>query len=621
MPDSPAFAELADPAADAQAGEQDARWQLALQAAVLLAIDPAALGGVRLRAPAGALRDAWLSLLRALADERPLRRMPVNITDERLLGGLDLSATLATGRPVLQRGLLAETDGGLLVVPMAERLPPATAARLAQALDAQEVTIARDGLSQRLPARFALVALDEGLDEDEALAPALCDRLAFTLDLRELPARLAADAAWLALAQESIDDVRAARARLGTVQCSDALIGALSGTALALGVGSLRASLQAVAACRASAAFNGDVQAGDDDARLAATLVLAPRATRLPAPPDDAPPPEEAPPEPPPPPADAAPPEPPEPPETPPAPPDERDTTPLEERVLEAAQAAIPAGLLSQLLAGSLLRRADSGKSGAAIKGALRGRPVGSRRAPPSPGSRLHLIDTLRAAAPWQALRRSQQPPGARPARVLVRAEDFHIARIKQKTATTTLFVVDASGSSALNRLAEAKGAVELLLADCYVRRDQVALIAFRGTDAALLLPPTRSLVRAKRSLAALPGGGGTPLATAFDLAAEVADGLRRRGVSPLVVLLTDGRANVARDGSGGRERAQADAQAAARRLGALMLPLLFIDTAPRPQPEAAALAQVMRARYLPLPYADAAGVSRVVRAASAGAL
>jgi magnesium chelatase subunit D len=167
-----------------------------------------------------------------------------------------------------------------------------------------------------------------------------------------------------------------------------------------------------------------------------------------------------------------------------------------------------------------------------------------------------------------------------------------------------------------LHRLAEAKGAVELLLADCYVRRDQVAVIAFRGRSAELLLPPTRSLVRAKRSLSGLPGGGGTPLAAAIDAAAELADGIRRKGQSPVIVLLTDGRANVARDGSGGRERAQADAMASATRLRLLEAAVLLIDTSPQPQREAAQLALALRARYLPLPYAGAAAMSHAVRVA-----
>ena len=271
--------------------------------------------------------------------------------------------------------------------------------------------------------------------------------------------------------------------------------------------------------------------------------------------------------------------------------------------------------MLSQLLAGGMQRRASSGKSGAAVKGGLRGRPAGSRRAMPAHGSRLHLMDTLRAAAPWQKIRKATAKN--QQAKIQVRAEDFHVARIKQKTATTTLFVVDASGSSALNRLAEAKGAVELLLADCYVRRDQVALIAFRGKQAELLLPPTRSLVRAKRSLSGLPGGGGTPLATAIDTAASVAEGLQRRGITPVIVLLTDGRANVARSGSGGRELAFSEAMEAARKLAVMQMSVLFIDTSPQPQKPAADLAAAMRARYLPLPLAGAATVSLAVRAAA----
>jgi magnesium chelatase subunit D len=174
---------------------------------------------------------------------------------------------------------------------------------------------------------------------------------------------------------------------------------------------------------------------------------------------------------------------------------------------------------------------------------------------------------------------------------------------------------VDASGSLALNRLAEAKGAVELLLADCYIRRDQVAVLAFRGVAATLLLSPTRSLVRAKRSLAGLPGGGGTPLANGIEAGMLLADGVRRRGGTPTLVLLTDGQANVARDGRGGRSQAQADAMQAARLVRAAGHRALFIDTSPRPNPNSRTLAAAMDARYVPLPYADAASVSRSVRA------
>ena len=174
--------------------------------------------------------------------------------------------------------------------------------------------------------------------------------------------------------------------------------------------------------------------------------------------------------------------------------------------------------------------------------------------------------------------------------------------------------MVDASGSAALNRLAEAKGAVELLLADCYVRRDRVAVLAFRGKGTEVLLAPTRSLARAKRSLASLPGGGGTPLASAIDAAHEMAGQVRRKGDTPIIVLLTDGRGNIALDGSPGRLMAAEDTLLAARRLRLAGVTTLLLDSSAQPQAAAQALAASMGARYMPLPYASAQAMSRVVK-------
>ena len=557
-------------------------------AAALFAVDPAGTGGVLLRAAAGPAREAWLARLAALLPpDTPIKRMPLHIDDDRLLGGLDLAASLAAARPVAQRGLLAEADGGVLVAAMAERLEPGTVARLAAAIDTGQVQLARDGLAGAYPARFGVVALDEGLD-DERSAPALGERLAFHLDL---PARLDDD--------DGPDAAAVARARqgLGGVHCDDEALEALCATAAALGVDSARAALQALRVARAAAALDGAAVVGADHAALAARLVLAPRATRLPAPP-----PSEAE-------AEA---------EPPPPSNDEADAEaqapqdgPLEDRVLAAAQAAIPAGLLAALAAGDLRRAAPSaGRAGAWRRAATRGQPLGARRGDPRGGARLDLLATLRAAAPWQRLR------GGEAGRVRIAREDFRIRRYRQRSETTTIFAVDASGSAALHRLAEAKGAVELLLADCYVRRDRVAVLAFRGTGTELLLPPTRSLPRAKRSLAGLPGGGGTPLAAAIDAAAALAAAERRRGATPAVVLLTDGRANIARDGRPGRPAAFADALTAARLLRAARTPALLIDTSPQAQPQAGELAQALGAAYLPLPHAGAGELSLAVRAA-----
>jgi magnesium chelatase subunit D len=130
-----------------------------------------------------------------------------------------------------------------------------------------------------------------------------------------------------------------------------------------------------------------------------------------------------------------------------------------------------------------------------------------------------------------------------------------------------------------------------------------------------LLLPPTRSLVRAKRELAALPAGGGTPLAAGLDAARALAEQIQRQGNTPMLVLLTDGRANVARDGSGGREAAHADAIASARTLRELGISTVIIDMSRRPQVKAQEVAEQMNGRYLLLPSADAATLSNAVRA------
>jgi magnesium chelatase subunit D len=632
-------AEAAEPAPAAASFDA---WADAVLALLLFSIDLRGTG-VALRAGAGPVRDRWLALLRAQLGAQPIRRLPLHIRDERLLGGLDLTATLQAGRPVALRGLLADSDGGVLLVAMAERLEPGTAARLAAVIDRGEVVAERDGVGLVHAARFGVVALDEGEDggpegagsgrQGEHPPACLHDRLAFRLDLVNVQQRdaLAGDDSMLLGAGELAE----ARRRCALVQVPEDLLQAVCTAALALGVGSLRASLQALCVVRAHAALQGRDVAEPEDAAVAARLVLAPRATALPQAPEQ-PPPEE--------PADSPdedetpPPEPPTepPPEPPPDPPEDTedtedtedsDATPppgaLQDLILQAALAALPPDLLAQLKAGQASREAAraAGVAGALQKTGRRGRPVGVRRGEPRGGQRLNVIETLRAAVPWQKLRQRTAAGAAEPApghrRVEVRAEDFHVTQIRQRRETTTIFAVDASGSSALQRLAEAKGAVELLLADCYVRRDKVAVLGFRGRSAELLLPPTRSLVRAKRALSGLPGGGGTPLAAALDAANGLADAARRRGDTPVVVLLTDGRANVALDGTGGRARAEADALDAARRLRVAGGAVLLIDTSALPSAQAAKLAQAMQATYLPLPQAGAQAVSRVVRAAS----
>jgi magnesium chelatase subunit D len=596
--------------------EGAARLEVALAAARLFAVDPAGIGGVALRSQAGPVRDVWLKALRAmLPDDVPWVRVPLHVGEDRLLGGLDLTATLNAGRPVAERGLLAAADGGVLVLAMAERLASSTVSAVTSAMDQGTIVVERDGLTLRHAARFGVVALDEGIEADEGLVAALADRLAFRLDLAPIAPRdaMLAEAAIVA---EGAAAVLKARTRLATVTIGDEIAKGLASTAMALGIDSLRAVLLAMRVARAAAALEGRPAVGEAEARLAAGLVLGPRATQLPAPPEDDTAEE--------PPSDQPPPD--QPPSDQPPENEDRDeqseTLPdLDEIILAAAAAAIPPGLLATLqLQGNRRGPARAaGKAGQLQKARRRGRPLGTRQGQPRGGNRLALVDTLRAAAPWQPLRRRERAALEGPARVEVRPDDLRVTRFKQRTETTVIFVVDASGSTAFARLAEAKGAVELLLADCYVRRESVALIAFRGSAAELLLPPTRSLTRAKRSLAGLPGGGGTPLAAALDAAVALALAVTRKGQTPILVLLSDGRGNIARDGQPGRPAAEADATLAAQAVRLAGLTALFVDTSARPQPKARELAAVMAARYLALPRADAETLSTAVKAGTAG--
>ncbi len=617
----------------------------ALLAAALLAVDPAGLGGATLRAGPGPERDAWLEALRALLPSgTPWGRVPLGVADDRLLGGMDLVASLSAGRPVVERGVLAAHDGGVAVLAMAERIEDGVAARVAAVLDAGEVVVERDGLAARLPARLGLVLLDEGIEPEERPPAALTERLAFRPDVAGL-GRTAAIPSFTA------EGVAEARERLAEVAApSAAAVEALCAAAAAFGLDSVRPPLLALHAARAHAALAGRAEIEDADLAAATRLVLLPRAVAFPLAEAeaDAPPPPEA----------------------------HTDASEGEdglsdgagaERVLDAVQAVLPDGLMERIVAGNQrgARTPRRGGAGAAAKAAKRGRPAGSRPGRLKPGDRLDLPATLRAAAPWARLRQDSQAsdpsplprssrrrPGPssgseeagtrhpeRPARddgrtwvpasagmsgsergvkaasdrIPVRAEDFRIRRFIRRRESTTIFLVDASGSAAFQRLAEAKGAVELLLAKAYVTRSRVALVAFRDAGAQVLLEPTRSLTRARRSLADLPGGGGTPLAHGLDLALDLARAETAHGRTPLLVVLTDGRANVARDGSGGRAAAERDALAAAARVREAGIGAAYLDTSARPQPGGDRFAAAMGAVYAPLPYADPAKVSAVV--------
>lgn len=556
----------------------EARWLGVNLAVACLALDPAAMGGFWIRARVGPVRDALEKGLKTALQGLSVRRMAPTMSDEALFGGIDLAATLDSGVLTETKGLLA--DPGVLFLPMAERVEAGLAGRLAAALDAGR------GL--------ALMAFDEGAEPGERAPEALLDRLAIHVDLTD---HSWGDAPELAIDLEALAE---ARARLPLIETPDSAIAELAEVAARLGVLSLRAPLHALAVARASAALSGADAIEEPDMMTAIELVLAPRATQMPeeAVDDDPPPP--------PPPED----------DTPDQPQDESEEQmdlPPVEILLEAAKAMLPPDLLARLAAGKAARSAQASGSGATKTGNRRGRPLPPRAGRMGGNARVDLVATLRAAAPWQTIRRNLTGMDDR---VHVRMSDIRIRRFKETSDRAIIFVVDASGSSAMARLAEAKGAVELLLAEAYSRRDHVALVAFRGEGAEVLLPPTRSLVQTKRRLASLPGGGGSPVASGLKAALELAVLAKGKGMTPSIALLTDGRANVDLSGTANRTSAAEDATLMARAIRAEGYPALVIDTGQRPTRGLDALARDMGAPYLPLPRADSRAMSRAVDAA-----
>ncbi|MEM8879044.1 MAG: magnesium chelatase subunit D [Pseudomonadota bacterium] len=546
------------------------RWYLAERALVCLALGGADLGGLHLRARVGPVRDRFTNALEKYAG--PFRRLTPDIGDEALFGGIDVAASLSAGTVVETQGLLQSAGG--LVLPMAERARPALAARLANALD--------------MHAGLMLVAIDEGVD-DETLAPTLAERLGLALDLGGLAL---SDAPPFDIETGHLDLARAASPTV-----PEGAIQTLAIAAATLGVRSLRAPVLALRAAALLSAWDGRDTIGSDALTEAVALVLAPRATQLPG--TDA---EET--------DDKQ--------DPPNLEPDDqvrdendgRNTLP-NEVVLEAVRAMLPENFLDRMIARSAVRKAAAGSgAGDRRRSNRRGRPLPARQGTADREARIDLIATLRVAAPWQRVRKLENPGRGG---LHIDRSDLRIRQYEERSDRAIIFTVDASGSAALARLAEAKGAIEILLAQAYARRDYVALIAFRGAGAELLLPPTRSLVQTKRRLAALPGGGGTPLASGLREAFTLALNLRGRGMTPTVALLTDGRANVTLEGTGGRAKAQEEAEGFARQIMRHEIPAVVIDTGLRPTGGLAQFAAVMGAGYLALPRADAERLARAV--------
>ena len=539
-------------------------WMQVIATLNLLIIDPKGLKGAVFRVRAGPVRNKLITTISKVAGS--YTKLHPNMNDEQLFGGLDVIATLNSECLVTTKGLL--NNSGWFELTMAERISLQMAARLSQALDQDLAS--------------PLIAFDEGIGE-ERLPDSLKERLAFHFDLAEVSVGDTSEDHF-----DALPFIVNSKATANDIKMLVLL-------AEQLGISSARGVIFALNAARANAAANGRTKVKHEDLEIAAELIYPSRTKHLPEPARDpnnssiAEEPKE----------------------------NEVDGTQghseiklPNELLIEAVKSLLPSDFHDNLRTERNQIKKSGIGFGTQTKSKTRGRPRPSRQGKLNGKNRIDIVATLRAAAPLQKIRKMKSKMKKK---VLIYPTDIYVKNFETQAERVIIFAVDASGSSALARLSEAKGAVELMLAQAYSRRDFVALIGFRNTGAEILLPPTRSLVQTKRRLAELPGGGGTPMATGLKAAGEMALQASSKGKTPIIIVLTDGRANITLEGIPDRVRAMDESNQISQWIALSGIKSVIFDVGKRPNKVLSKLAEDMQAAYFALPRADAHVISKKI--------
>ena len=533
----------------------------------LSTINPSVFGGIIFKAATPEHTEIILNFFKQ--SDLNLNKIFSNFSITDLNGGVDPLESLQKGYLVYRKGILSRP--GWFSCTSLNDMPKALQAMLAHQMDNIELG--------------PVLAFDDGYRKSDVTQPKLCDRLAFSVDLRDVRFN-----------QFSPDFFSQHSSKTSKADITEAQIQSVIVSAIKFGIEEMRPIYMTVNAAQYLATLDNRIAVEQIDLNLAATLILAHRVQVMPEEIEH----------------------------------DEQDDPPKEneeekndtkknseinlpaEVLIEAIKASLPDNIYEHLK-NNIRQKSKTGSGfGNRQKSKVRGRPKPSKNIPPSDQERIDIVSTLRSAAPWQKLRKKQLKKSRN---IVILPTDLHTFNFEDRSERVIIFLVDASGSAAMNRLGESKGAIELMLADSYAKRDFVSLISFRDTSAEILLPPTRSLVQTKKRLGSLMAGGGTPLAIGLDTGIKLAQNCKRSGKMPSLAILTDGKANIDLNGLPNREKALSDSVLVGEIGKKMDMKSVFIDCGKRPNNNLKEIANSMGANYVSLPRTNATKISNLVQA------